>query len=434
MKTYMKSPFGLRIFSAKTPPTDAPKNLFRTLSRPALSSAFTQKQFPIIALSFLTALGTSALYAEAPKAEPFGKTTDGTAVEVFTLTNANGMKLRAMTYGAIVVSLETPDRNGKVADIVLGYNTLDEYIKDTPYFGAIVGRYGNRIANGKFSVDGKEYTLATNNQPGGIKCSLHGGLKGFDKVVWKGEGLVTKDGSQGVKFSYVSKDGEEGYPGNLKLSVTYSLNDKNEWKINYAATTDKATPVNVTQHSYFNLKGEGNGDILGHELMLAASKFTPVTAGLIPTGKLLTVVGTPFDFTTPTAIGERVKSDDEQMKFGGGYDHNWVLDNQDGTLAVAAKVYEPTTGRTMEVLTTEPGIQFYCGNFLDGKLSGKAGKKYEFRNGFCLETQHYPDSPNQPNFPSTILKPGETLTSTTIFRFGINKYMRCGTPDPVEPK
>jgi len=370
------------------------------------------------ALWIVAALSTSALSAEAPKAEPFGKTADGTAVEVFTLTNSKGIKLRAMTYGAIVLSLETPDRDGKLADIVLGYSTLDEYLKDTPYFGAIVGRYGNRIANGKFSLDGKDYTLATNNEPGGIKCSLHGGLKGFDKVVWKGEGLVEKDGSLGVRFTYLSKDGEEGYPGNLSLSVTYLLTNKNEWKIQYSATTDKATPVNVTQHSYFNLKGEGNGDILGHQLMLVAKKYTPVTAGLIPTGRIVAVAGTPFDFTKPTAIGERVKSEDEQMKFGGGYDHNWVLDNQDGTLALAARVYEPTTGRTMEVLTTEPGVQFYCGNFLDGKLTGKSCKNYQFRNGFCLETQHYPDSPNQPTFPGTILRPGKTLKSTTVFRFG----------------
>lgn len=369
------------------------------------------------ALTLALAMTATVMSAEPPKAEVFGKTPDGTSVEVFTLTNKQGIKLRAMTYGAIVVGLETPDREGKSADIVLGYNTLAEYIKDTPYFGAIVGRYGNRIANGKFSIEGKDYTLATNNDPGGIKCSLHGGLKGFDKVVWRGEGLV-KDGAQGVKFSYTSKDGEEGYPGTLNLSVTYLLTDANEWRIDYEATTDKATPVNVTQHSYFNLKGEGNGDILGHELTFKASKFTPVTVGLIPTGELRPVKGTPFDFTTPHSIGERVKAEDEQMKFGGGYDHNWVLDNQNGKLALAASVHEPTTGRTLAVLTTEPGLQFYCGNFLDGKLTGKSGKPYNFRNGFCLETQHYPDSPNQPSFPSTILQPGKTLKSTTVFQFG----------------
>ncbi|KAB2641642.1 MAG: galactose mutarotase [Verrucomicrobia bacterium] len=372
-------------------------------------------------LFLYAAFSACALAAEAPTAEAFGKTAEGTPIEVFTLTNSHGIKLRAMTYGAIVLSLETPDRDGKLADIVLGYNTVDEYIKDTPYFGAIVGRYGNRIAEGKFSLNDKTYTLATNNENGGIKTSLHGGLKGFDKVVWKGAGLLNKDGSQAVTFTYLSKDGEEGYPGNLSLSVTYSLNNKNEWKIQYRATTDKATPVNVTQHSYFNLKGEGNGDILGHELMLAAAKFTPVTAGLIPTSKLAPVAGTPFDFTKPTAIGAHITAADEQMKFGGGYDHNWVLDNQGGELALAAKVYEPTSGRTMEVLTTEPGIQFYCGNFLDGKNTGKAGKKYEFRNGFCLETQHYPDSPNQATFPNTILKPGKALKSTTIYRFGSKK-------------
>lgn len=355
--------------------------------------------------------------AEMPKAEPFGKTPDGTEVQVFTLTNKNGIKLRAMTYGAIVLSLETPDKQGKTADIVLGYNTLAEYIKDTPYFGAIVGRYGNRIANGTFTLDGKKYSLATNNEPGGMKCSLHGGLKGFDKVVWRGEPLV-KDGFQGVKFSYTSKDGEEGYPGTLNVSVTYLLNDENEWRIDYVATTDQATPVNLTQHSYFNLKGEGNGDILDHAMTIKAVKFTPVTVGLIPTGELRSVEKTPFDFTSPHKIGERVNAEDEQIKFGGGYDHNWVLDNQSGKLALAAVVHEPTTGRLLEVHTTEPGMQFYCGNFLDGKLRGKSGKPYHLRNGFCLETQHYPDSPNQPSFPSTILRPENIWLSTTVYRFG----------------
>lgn len=365
---------------------------------------------PIVSASTLLA-------AEAPKPEAFGKTTNGTPVEVYTLQNSKGVKLRAMTYGAIVLSLETPDRNGKSADIVLGYNAVGDYIKETPYFGAVVGRFGNRIAAGKFTVEGKEYTLPLNNDPGGIKCSLHGGITGFDKVVWKGEGIV-REGMQGVRFTYLSKDGEEGYPGNLKVSVTYLLNDANEWRVEYETSTDKATPVNVTQHSYFNLRGEGNGDILGHELQLAAAKYTPVTAGLIPTGELAPVAGTPLDFTRPTAIGARVNASHEQLKFGGGYDHNWVLDNQGGALASAAKVYEPETGRTMEILTTEPGIQFYCGNFLDGKLTGKKGVSYQHRTGFCLETQHYPDSPNQPKFPSTILKPGEVKKSTTVFRFG----------------
>ena len=367
---------------------------------------------------FSVAVSACSVFAvDVPKAEPFGKMPDGTEIQAFTLTNKNGIKLRAITYGAIVLSLETPDRNGKLADIVLGYNTLEEYIKDTPYFGAVVGRYGNRIAGGKFSLDGTTYTLATNNEPGGMKCSLHGGLKGFDKVVWHGEGLV-KNGVQSVKFSYTSKDGEEGFPGTVELSVIYQLTDDNQWRIDYEAKTDKASPLNVTQHSYFNLKGEGNGDILEHELVFKASRFTPVNAGLIPTGELRAVTNTPFDFTTAHRIGERVKADDEQIRFGGGYDHNWVLDSQDGSLALAAIVTEPSSGRTMEVLTTEPGLQFYCGNFLDGKLMGKSGKAYQFRNGFCLETQHYPDSPNQPSFPSTILRPGKTWTSTTVYRFG----------------
>ena len=356
--------------------------------------------------------------AECPQSEPFGQTPDGTPVDVFTLTNQQGVKIRAMTYGAIVLSIETPDRSGQRADIALGYKTLADYIPNSPYLGAVVGRCGNRIAAGKFTLEGQNYTLATNNEPGGIKCSLHGGLKGFDKVVWRGEGLV-KDGTQGVRFTYMSKDGEEGFPGNLSVSVTYWLTDKNEWRIDYSATTDKATPVNLTQHSYFNLQGEGNGDILGHELTIKAEKFTPVNAGLIPTGELRKVAGTPLDFTHAHTIGERVNNPDEQLKFGAGYDHNWVLDQQEGKLSLAATVYEPTSGRYLEVLTTEPGVQFYCGNFLDGKLAGKSGKPYLPRTGFCLETQHYPDSPNQPAFPSTLLKPGQTLNSTTVYRFGV---------------
>jgi aldose 1-epimerase len=365
-------------------------------------------------------LTTTAMSAESPTPEPFGKTPEGTAVEVYTLTNQHGLKLRAMTYGAIVLSLETPDRDGKNADIVLGYKTLDEYIKDSPYFGAVVGRYGNRIAEGRFTLDGRDYTLATNNDPGGLKCSLHGGLKGFDKVVWSGEGLA-KDGAQGVKFTYFSKDGEEGYPGNLSVGVTYWLTEDDEWRIEYEATTDEATPVNLTQHSYFNLKGEGNGDILGHDLMIRAAEFTPVTAGLIPTGELQPVKGTPFDFTVAHPIGERIEARDAQLTFGSGYDHNWVLDQQTGDLRVAAAVSEATTGRGILVETTEPGLQFYSGNFLNGTQIGKSGQPYLFRGGFCLETQHYPDSPNHPAFPTTIIRPGNTLKSTTVFHFGVTK-------------
>jgi aldose 1-epimerase len=370
------------------------------------------------ALAAVAAFSTLAMASSAPVPEPFGRTADGTPVEVYTLTNNRGVKLRAMTYGAIVLSLDVPDKKGAVADITLGYKTLAEYEKATPYFGAIVGRFGNRIAGGQFSLDGNTHKLAKNNTPGGKPCSLHGGNKGFDKVVWKAEGLKG-DGSQGVRFRYLSKDGEEGYPGNLQVSVTYWLNENSEWRVEYEATTDKATPVNLTQHAYFNLKGEGCGDILGHTLQIAASKFTPVNEGMIPTGELRSVEGTALDFRKARAIGDRVNSKEEQMALGGGYDHNFVLDNQGGSLASAALVFEPTSGRTLEVSTTEPGIQFYCGNFLDGTLSGKSGNKYEHRNGFCLESQHYPDSPNHPEFPSSILRPGKTLKSTTVFKFGV---------------
>lgn len=364
----------------------------------------------------ITALSFNFMLAEVPVAEPFGRTANGASIEAYTLVNRHGVRLRAINYGATVLSIETPDRNGRLADIVLGFKTLDEYIASSPYFGAVVGRYANRIAGGRFLLEGHRYQLAINNLPGGIPCTLHGGLKGLDKVIWKSESLV-REGAQGVKFHYVSQDGEEGFPGTLDLTVTYWLTDTDEWQIEYRATTDRATPINLTQHSYFNLKGEGNGDILNHELMLAAKTFTPVTAGLVPTGELQSVAGTPLDFTKPHAIGERVNAKAEQILLAGGYDHNWALNHRSGELGLAATVYEPTTGRVLEVLTTEPGIQFYCGNFLDGKLTGKAGNPYQFRNGFCLETQHYPDSPNQPTFPSTILHPGNVMVSKTIYRF-----------------
>jgi len=347
----------------------------------------------------------------------FGHLKDGREATLYSLVNANGVRADVTNYGAIIVRLFTPDRAGRMDDIVLGYNSVEEYVKATPYFGAVVGRYGNRIAHGQFSLDGQTYTLAKNDKPGGIPCHLHGGVTGFDKVLWSAEPVLV-DNIPAIKLRYQSKDGEEGYPGNLDLTVTYTLGNDNALKIDYLATTDKATPVNVTQHSYFNLKGEGRGDILDHVLTIKASRTTPVDAGLIPTGKFASVAGTPFDFTSPHAIGERVSaSSDEQLKFGGGYDHNWVLDNQTGDMALAATVFEPTTGRTLEVWTQEPGLQFYCGNFLDGSNIGKSGKPYHFRNGFCLETQHYPDSPNQPNFPSTILRPGAQYRTSTIYKF-----------------
>ena len=338
------------------------------------------------------------------KKEPFGVLPDGTAVELYTLTNEKSLKARLTTYGATLVSLEVPDRNGTPGDISLGYDSLDGYLKVSPYFGAIVGRYGNRIAKGRFILDGIEYRLANNN---GVN-HLHGGIKGFDKVVWTAEPVNETD-AVGVRFSYLSKDGEEGYPGNLKVVATYSLTNDNELRIAYEAETDKATPVNLTHHSYFNLAGQG--DILGHELTLYADKYTPVDEGLIPTGEVLDVKGTPMDFTAPAAIGSRIA----QVK--GGYDHNYVLRSGGGTLALAAGVYEPVTGRLMEISTTEPGIQFYSGNFLDGTITGKGGHVYPLHGGFCLETQHFPDSPNHPNFPSAILEPGRKLTSLTVHKF-----------------
>jgi len=350
--------------------------------------------------------------------KPFGEIPGGQKVDLYTLTNSGGLKAEIMTYGAIVVSLQVPDRGGNIDDIVLGYNNLDAYVKNNPYFGAIVGRYGNRISKGKFTLDGVQYTLATNNG----ENHLHGGIKGFDKVVWQAEPIKYRDWV-GVKLTYLSKDGEEGYPGNLNCTVTYTLTGRNELKIEYLATADKPTVVNLTHHGYFNLTG-CQRDILGHELMLNADLFTPVDAGLIPTGELRPVKGTVMDFTRSTPIGARIDSDYEQLKFGGGYDHNWVVNWGGRSLMLAARVYEPTTGRVMEVLTTEPGIQFYSGNFLDGTITGKNGIVYKHRYGFCLETQHYPDSPNKPNFPSTVLRPGEKYQTTTVYRFSTRKAAR----------
>lgn len=340
-------------------------------------------------------------------------------IKLFTLTNTLGNTVKVTNYGAIVTSIIVPDRDGNKADVALGYNRVEDYINavNKPYFGAIVGRYGNRIAQGQFTLDGQTYSLAINNPPN----HLHGGMIGFDKVVWDAKPVVGS-GWTGVELDYLAKDLEEGYPGNLQIKVTYKWSDKNELTVDYLATTDKATPINLTQHTYFNLKGEGEGDILGHELTLNASHYTPVDAALIPTGEIAPVAGTPFDFTTAKAISRDIGQENEQLKFGLGYDHNWVLDrgaaeDETGKLVLAAAVHEPSTGRVLEIETTEPGIQFYCGNFLDGRLQGKAGKPYIHRGGFCLETQHYPDSPNQENFPSSILKPGEEYKSTTIFKF-----------------
>jgi aldose 1-epimerase len=337
----------------------------------------------------------------------FGKTTDGKASDIYTLTNASGARMRVTNYGGIVVSLEVPDKKGKMGDVTLGYNSLAEYIKATPYFGALIGRYGNRIAKGKFTLDGKEYTLVTNNGAN----HLHGGTKGFDKVVWDVVEEIETETAVGLKLNYVSADMEEGYPGKLDVTVTYLLTNDNQWKIKYEATTDKATVLNLTQHTYWNLAGEGTRDALGHELQLAADKYTPVDEGLIPTGELAPVAGGPMDFTKPHKIGERI------AKVLGGYDHNFVLNSGGKKMAMAAKVYEETSGRVMEVWTDQPGIQFYAGNFLDGTLTGKAGKPYQKHYGFCLETQHFPDSPNKPAFPTTVLRPGQKYQTETVYKF-----------------
>jgi aldose 1-epimerase len=346
------------------------------------------------------------------KPEAFHRIIDGSQVDLYTLKNSNGIEATITNYGGIVVSLKVPDRNGKLGDVVLGYNTLNDYIGSTPYFGALIGRYGNRIAKGRFTIAGVEYQLAQNDDSN----ALHGGRKGFDKVVWQAEKVDSSEGPA-LKLTYTSKDGEEDYPGTLRCTVIYTLTNKNELKIEYFAETDKPTVVNLTNHSYFNLKDGGASDILGHELMIKASKFTPVDKGLIPTGELKPVAGTPFDFNQPTAIGARVENEDEQLKFGKGYDHNWVLDRPGKGLELVASVYEPNSGRFMEVLTTQPGLQFYCGNSLDGTNKGKGGTVYQHRAGLCLETQHFPDSPNHPDFPTTELRPGEKYRQTTVYRF-----------------
>jgi aldose 1-epimerase len=343
---------------------------------------------------------------------PYGADSSGAAVTLYTLRNANGAQATICNYGGLVTSLMMPDKAGNFGDVVLGYDNVAAYVKDTPYFGALIGRYGNRIAKGKFTLDGKEYTLATNNVPN----SLHGGVKGFDKVMWTGKAVQTADGPS-LELTYVSKDGEEGYPGNLSVKAVYTLTEDNSLKLQYTATTDKATVVNLTHHSYFNLAGKG--DNLSHSVMIAADKFTPVDSTLIPTGELKPVDGTPFDFRTPTTIGARIGQDDEQLKFGKGYDHNWVINKPMGQMGLMARVTEPTSGRVLEVSSDEPGLQFYSGNFLDGTQTGKGGWVYQFRNAFCMEPQHYPDSPNHPSFPSVVLKPGETFHNTIIYKFSV---------------
>ena len=369
-----------------------------------------------LALGILVLLAASQPKSQANSGmlkRAFGKTGDGRQVDLYVLTNKNGIEADITNFGAAVVSLKVPDRHGKTDDVVLGYDDLDGYLHDKSYFGATVGRYANRIAHGKFTLNGTTYTLAKNDR----ENHLHGGVRGFNKVVWEAKDVSTA-GAAALQLNYLSKDGEEGYPGNLSVQVTYTLTNNNELKIDYAATTDKDTVLNLTHHSYFNLAGQGKGDILQHQLLLHASRFTPVDATLIPTGEIRSVKGTPLDFASATAIGSRIGQDDEQLKLGHGYDHNFVLDGgTEGAPVLAAQVYEPSSGRVMEVWTTQPGVQFYSGNFLDDTIRGKSGSTYRRRAAFCLETQHFPDSPNKPNFPSTILKPGSQFKSSTTYKF-----------------
>jgi aldose 1-epimerase len=373
----------------------------RAMFTPVRCAAMTALASTLLLASSVTKITTKASY-------------NGKSIDMVTLKNSHGMEVQAITYGAIITSIKVPDRAGKVADVVLGFDAPEQYWHEPtpPYFGAVVGRYGNRIAKGKFTLDGKTYTLAINNAPN----SLHGGNKGFDKQVWE---VTTKeaDGGSSAIFSRTSPDGEEGYPGTLQARVTYTLTEKNELVVDYHATSDKATPINLTQHSYFNLSGEGSGTILDHVLTIDADRYTPVDSTLIPTGELAPVAGTPFDFRKATAIGARINDPNPQLKNGTGYDHNWVLSRKGDGLQHAVTLTDPKSGRTLDISTTEPGVQFYTGNFLDGTIKGKGGKAYGQRSALCLETQHYPDSPNQKTFPSTILQPGKSYESRTVFTF-----------------
>jgi len=344
-------------------------------------------------------------------AAPHADTTSRT-IQVFTLSNPHGMKMTITNYGAKIMSLIVPDKNGNPGDVVLGYDLPQQYLTGGPYYGAVIGRYANRIAKGKFTLEGKEYLLSLNNG----ENSLHGGPGGFHNVYWKESGPSTKETLQ---LEYISQDGEEGYPGNLQVKITYSLTENNELILDYSATTDRTTVLNLTNHSFFNLAGEGSGDILGHELMIKADFFMPVDPGLIPTGEKRSVEGTPFDFRQSMKMGDRITDMDEQIRLGKGYDHNWILNKRENSPSLAARVVEQTSGRTMEVFTTEPGLQFYTGNFLDGSDRGKSGKPYSFRSAFCLETQHFPDSPNHPDFPSVVLHQGDTYLQKTIYKFSV---------------
>ncbi len=344
--------------------------------------------------------------------QPFGKTPDGHDVSLYTLSNKSGMQVTITNYGGIITSIKVPDRNKHLADVVLGFDNLEGYVNKNPYFGATIGRYANRIAHGAFTLDGKEYHIPTNEGTN----ALHGGNIGFNKRIWTAKEVSMKNGSA-LELHYLSPDGEQGFPGDLSVTVRFSLNDKDELRLEYMATTDKPTVLNLTNHTYFNLSGQGHGTILDDKVTIFADSFTPVTKTLIPTGKIESVEGTPFDFRKPMVIGARINDDNEQLKFGKGYDQNWVLDHKGNSVAPAAKVVDPNSGRVLEVLTDQPGVQFYTGNQLDGSVHGKGGNAYPKNGAFCLETQHYPDSPNQPDFPSTVLKPGQKFDHTTVFRF-----------------
>jgi aldose 1-epimerase len=366
----------------------------------------------VLAATVLTAAGCAKKAKPGVTKAPFGVLADGRTADLFTMTNKSGVQAKITNYGGIVTALLVPDRKARLGDVVLGYDTLAPYLHQTTFFGALIGRYGNRIGKGQFKLDGRKVQVTCNDG----RNTLHGGRVGFDKVLWTAE---PSDSSAALTLTYTSKDGEEGYPGTLTATVVYTLTDDNALRIDYRAVTDKPTVVNLTHHSYFNLSGDPSGDALGTELTILADHFTPVDATLIPTGEIRPVEGTPFDFRKPTKIGARIAADDDQLKKGGGYDHNWALNGWDGTLLPVAAAFDSASGRVMEVLTTEPGMQFYSGNFLDGTLTGKGGVRYRKRSGFCLETQHYPDSPNHANFPSTVLRPGETYKTTTVYRFSV---------------
>ncbi|NJX15702.1 galactose-1-epimerase [Tamlana crocina] len=346
----------------------------------------------------------------------YGKMPDGTIVEQYVLKNANGVEMAVITYGGRITSLKVPNKNGEFENVVLSFDKLDGYLGDNPYFGALIGRFGNRIAKGKFSLNGEEYSLATNNGPN----HLHGGLKGFDRVVWSAEPIENGE-SPALKLTYLSAEGEEGYPGNLNVTVVYTLTNDNTLEVDYSATTDKATVINLTQHAYFNLTGDFSKDILNHEVAINADAFLPVDGTLIPTGEIRKVAGTPFDFTSAKTVGKEINAENKQLELGNGYDHCWVLNGENGNLRLAASAFDKESGRVMEVFSTEPGMQFYTGNFLDGTLAAPSGGTYAKRSGFCFETQHFPDSPNQKDFPSVVLNPGETYTSKTSFKFSVKK-------------